>query len=194
MDRGNANHHFAPGGDGAGAVQGRDERRRRLLRAVTFPVAADQVLLAGVGGLRRAGRSLALRRWARVMSGAIGGSRASAGVLSRYPLDRPALGDRVCSRTFLGRRQRVCAWRVYCSVFAGGWRQRISAGNVAAQSSRARRRGCIAWTFSKTAATRHPAADTQREAGSTAARYGATHVQRRSGSRLAKPLLCGWIQ
>ena len=90
MDGGNANHHFAPGRDGAGAVQGGDERRRRLLRAVTFPVAADQVLLAGVGGLRRAGRSLALRRWARVMSGAIGGSRASAGVLSRVPLDRRA--------------------------------------------------------------------------------------------------------
>ena len=86
MDRGNADHHFAPGRDGARAVERGDEGRRRLLRAVTFPVAADQVLLAGVGGLRRAGRSLALC----VMSGAFDDSRASAGVLSRYPLDRRA--------------------------------------------------------------------------------------------------------
>ena len=105
MDRGNADHHFAPGRDGAGAVEGGDEGRRRLLRAVTFPVAADEVLLAGVGGLRRAGRSLPLPRY--VWRG---------WRLSRVGWRALALSSRP-PRTFLGRRQRVCGMAcVYCSV------------------------------------------------------------------------------
>ena len=96
VDRRHADDDLAPGGNVARAVQGGDERRGRLLRAVTFPVASNQVLLAGVGGLRRAGRThergpgLALCRWVGALSPAVGSGGALVVSLrySRSPRQR----------------------------------------------------------------------------------------------------------